>query len=90
MFSTYPSLLFQFTPSSQKVTTTRFKSTAYIIISIHTFLTEGDIIMIDLLKKIIISIHPFLTEGDSNSPQQLPHSRPLSLTILYNILQQNQ
>ena len=37
-----------------------------------------------------ISIRTFLTEGDRNSPQHLPHSLPLSLTILYNILQQNQ
>lgn len=56
-----------------------------------TFLAEGDLKKTSIIKDVHnISIHTFLTEGDSNSPQQLPHSLPLSLTILYNILQQNQ
>ena len=82
---------FQSTPSSQKVTQFLGGLGDLEHISIHTFLTEGDFMLTSLAATVdVISIHTFLTEGDSNSPQQLRHSRPLSLTILYNILQQNQ
>ena len=81
---------FQSTPSSQKVTEIGVALFGTMWISIHTFLTEGDLSLPTILLLQEISIHTFLTEGDSNSPQHLPHSRPLSLTILYNILQQNQ
>ena len=55
---------FQSTPSLRKVTAVIQDSANIVVISIHTFLTEGDVLYRFPLCVSMISIHTFLTEGD--------------------------
>ena len=57
-------ILFQSTPSLRKVTKEFFHVSLDEIISIHTFLAEGDLRLVCSSNKFSISIHTFLTEGD--------------------------
>ena len=56
--------LFQSTPSLQKVTWIEDSYTVSVTISIHTFLAEGDLVVVVLFGIWRISIHTFLAEGD--------------------------
>ncbi len=58
---------FQSTPSSQKATEARSSYRNSVVISIHTFLAEGDFDNFLLSLHQGISIHTFLAEGDVNS-----------------------
>ena len=55
---------FQSTPSSRKVTEYIPEVTVANVISIHTFLAEGDIKIKEWAIGTDISIHTFLAEGD--------------------------
>ena len=55
---------FQSTPSLRKVTQIILKLKILIIISIHTFLAEGDLNFKCHMYSLQISIHTFLAEGD--------------------------
>ena len=61
-------ILFQSTPSLRKVTKEFFHVSLDEIISIHTFLAEGDLRLVCSSNKFSISIHTFLTEGDAILP----------------------
>ena len=56
--------LFQSTPSLRKVTILTSFLLLTIVISIHTFLAEGDMRPVRLASRFQISIHTFLAEGD--------------------------
>ena len=56
--------IFQSTPSLRKVTFSMLLTATKIVISIHTFLAEGDDIESWDNQGWIISIHTFLAEGD--------------------------
>ena len=61
------SLVFQSTPSLRKVTHAVRSKCGMVHISIHTFLTEGDVLGCFLSPIVpLISIHTFLTEGDAS------------------------
>ena len=57
-------LIFQSTPSLRKVTAEALSFSNWACISIHTFLTEGDLFRFLPPHNQNISIHTFLTEGD--------------------------
>ena len=57
--------LFQSTPSLRKVTHVAAGEGAGHGISIHTFLTEGDVVSVRCAGAMVISIHTFLAEGDN-------------------------
>ena len=60
----YGSTEFQSTPSLRKVTILTSFLLLTIVISIHTFLAEGDMRPVRLASRFQISIHTFLAEGD--------------------------
>ena len=43
-------------------------------ISIHAFLTEGDVVSVRCAGAMVISIHTFLTEGDYINQSETGHS----------------
>ena len=71
--------LFQSTPSLWKVTEYIPEVTVANVISIHTFLAEGDCTGSVTSGCSPISIHTFLAEGDPSSPVSVP--APFSISI---------
>ena len=63
---------FQSTPSLRKVTRVVRVTFFPDIISIHTFLTEGDRKIKGIKRRVRISIHTFLTEGDLGGRRHHP------------------
>ena len=59
-------MAFQSTPSLRKVTYLQKCITSILVISIHTFLAEGDQIPAHIIPVRDISIHTFLAEGDGS------------------------
>ena len=63
---------FQSTPSLRKATMYGHTFRGGRLISIHTFLAEGDLTALSHGGMICISIHTFLAEGDQNAKEDKP------------------
>ena len=64
--------VFQSTPSLRKATMYGHTFRGGRLISIHTFLAEGDLTALSHGGMICISIHTFLAEGDQNAKEDKP------------------